>query len=126
MSQQTILVVDDELEIRQALMIRLKNAGYDVITAANGIQAIQSAINKLPDLIICDISMPSGDGHEVVNVINQSTNASDIPVIFLTALHDADNMNRAVNSGVTHYFTKPYKPDELLATIKGILSGVSV
>jgi len=89
--KKKVLVVDDERDIIKALMIRLQGAGYEVVTAFDGAQAIFVAHKEKPDLIILDIRMPAGDGFSVAEKLKHSTNTVSIPIIFLTGGPERDS-----------------------------------
>jgi DNA-binding response OmpR family regulator len=82
--KKKILIVDDERDIVKALMIRLKNSGYDVVSAFNGVEGVSMAYGEKPDLIILDIRMPAGSGLSVAEQLKRSTHTRAIPIIFLT------------------------------------------
>lgn len=114
MANRKVLVVDDEPEIVLVVTKLFKSKGYEVVTAKNGIQAIQVAIKERPDLLILDISLPEGDGHYVAKQMGKIPETSSIPIIFLTAHSLRKDFQLAYDEGVSRYFTKPFKHDELL------------
>ena len=120
MSKGKILVVDDEPEIVQAVAMRLKANGYDVITARDGMQATSMAINQNPDLIILDIGMPAGDGHKVAQRLRETAMVR-IPIIFLTAHTDKHDYERAFEQGVEKYMTKPFHAEDLIAAVDELI-----
>jgi two-component system KDP operon response regulator KdpE len=117
-----ILVVDDEPEVVKALTMRLKSAGYEVITACDGATATQTAISTQPDLVILDIGMPCGDGHVVAKRLSNNVNTLFVPVIFLTARSSQIDRNQAMDAGAFDYITKPYTSDRLLTSVERALS----
>ena len=119
--KKKILIVDDERDIVKALMIRLRGAGYEVVTAFDGAQAIFVAHKENPDLIILDIRMPAGDGFSVAEKLKHSKNTLSIPVIFLTGSPEKNAVERAMTLGARFYIKKPYDPEELLDAIKRAL-----
>jgi DNA-binding response OmpR family regulator len=119
--KKKVLIVDDERDIVKALMIRLQGAGYEVVTAFDGAQAIFVAHKENPDLIILDIRMPAGDGFSVVEKLKHSTNTVSIPVIFLTGGPERDSEEKAMTLGARFYIKKPYDPEELLDAVKRAL-----
>ncbi len=122
MAGSKILIVDDEPDILQALTMRLEAAGYEVITANNGYDATNLAAEESPDLIICDIGMPEMDGHEVAKQIRRSSGTAHIPIIFLTARTELEEMKIAVEEKVDRYITKPVDPQLLLMSIMALLT----
>ncbi|HXX32914.1 MAG TPA: response regulator [Thermodesulfobacteriota bacterium] len=121
MDQKKILIVDDERDIVKALMIRLQRAGYEVVTAFDGAQAVFVAHKEKPDLIILDIRMPAGNGFGVAEKLKHSASTFSIPVIFLTGGPERDSEEKAVTLGARFYIKKPYDPEELLDAIKRAL-----
>ena len=119
--KKKILIVDDERDIVKALMIRLQGAGYEVVTAFDGAQAIFVSHKENPDLILLDIRMPAGDGFSVAEKLKHSKNTLSIPVIFLTGSPERDSEEKAMTLGARFYIKKPYDPEELLDAIKRAL-----
>jgi DNA-binding response OmpR family regulator len=119
--KKKILIVDDERDIVKALMIRLQGAGYEVVTAFDGAQAIFVAHKEKPDLILLDIRMPAGNGFSVAEKLKHSVNTLSIPVIFLTGSPERNAEERAMTLGARFYIKKPYDPEELLDAIKRAL-----
>ena len=117
-SKQKILVVDDEASIRRILETRLKMAGYNVVTAEDGEEAVE-VFNKInPDLVILDVMMPKMDGYGVTREIRR---VSDIPIIILTALGDVSERITGLELGADDYVIKPFSPKELEARVKAVL-----
>jgi DNA-binding response OmpR family regulator len=121
--KKKILIVDDERDIVKALTIRLQGAGYEVVTAFDGAQAIFVAHKERPDLIILDIRMPAGDGFGVAEKLRHSASTFSIPVIFLTGGPERNSEEKAMTLGARFYIKKPYDPEELLDAIKRALEG---
>jgi CheY-like chemotaxis protein len=111
----TILVVDDDANVRELLRLHLGSAGYEVETAADGIQAGYSVLRGRPDLIICDVNMPHMDGFEFVSALNADATIPKIPVVFLTTFEDGDQRGKEL--GVVGYLNKPIRADRLLALV---------
>ena len=122
MQKHTILLVDDENEIRNMLRIFLDVEDYDVIEAENGKSALQRVINNKPSLIILDLGLPDLDGQEVLSKIR---GFSQVPIIVLTARDDDAQLVRALNQGADDYVTKPFRAEVLLARIAANLRGHS-
>ena len=116
-----ILVADDEPEIVQALQIRLKEAGYDVIVAFDVLQAINKAHKEKPDLIILDIRMPAGSGIGVYEKLKMSSETTTIPVIFITAYANDEIVKKVLEMGAEGFFAKPFNIDKLLIKVKTLL-----
>ncbi len=122
MASKKMLVVDDEPEIVSVVSMLFKSRGYEVITAENGIRAIQIAIEERPDLLVLDVSMPKGDGHYVAKELSRFEETRSIPIIFLTARTAREDYQMAFDEGVSRYITKPFKHDELLITAEQLMS----
>jgi OmpR family response regulator RpaB len=118
MDKEKILVVDDEASIRQIVETRLKLAGYEVITAADGVEALEKAAANNPDLIVLDIMMPKIDGFEVCRELRKNMMT---PIIMLTAKGDITDRIAALELGADDYVVKPFSPRELEARIKAVL-----
>jgi len=117
MEKKKILIVDDEEHILMLLENRLSKAGYAVVKANNGKDAIIMARKELPALIIIDILMPGIDGPKAVGVLEEDPKTKDIPVIFLTALVGKDEeKEKKVVSG-RYFLAKPFDPEELLKEV---------
>ena len=116
--QRRILVVDDEETVRNLLQRTLEEAGYDVITAANGQEALDKVSQFNISLMLLDIKMPGLSGFEVLERIRQHSN---VPVIMLTAIGDVTKVRDSLALGADDYIRKPFKRGELLARIKAKL-----
>lgn len=120
-----ILVVDDERHIVRLVQVNLERAGYEVVTAFDGREAIGKVKDVKPDLIVCDVMMPYMDGFEVLRTIRADPETRDIPFIMLTAKAQDADIFRGWSSGVDAYLTKPFNPLELLAFVKRIFQALS-
>jgi two-component system OmpR family response regulator len=114
-----LLVVDDEQTILELLSGSLRFAGYDVVTAASGSEAVRAAASSRPDLILLDVMMPDGDGFEAVRRIRSA--GPEIPVIFLTARDAVSDRVAGFDIGADDYVTKPFSLDEVLRRIRAVL-----
>lgn len=117
-SKIKILLVDDEPDILEIVGYNLKNEGYQIFTAKNGVEAVKSAKKNIPHLIILDIMMPEMDGWTVCKKIRE---VSDIPIIMLTALADVTDKVVGLELGADDYLPKPFEPRELVARIEAVL-----
>lgn len=117
-SQRLILIVDDLPENLQVLTGHLKAEGYEVIAANSGARALALVRNKKPDLILLDIMMPGMDGYEVCRELKKDPHSADIPVIFITARTETDDVLEGFNLGAVDYVTKPFKSAELIARVR--------
>jgi DNA-binding response OmpR family regulator len=117
MKQYRVLVVDDEPRILKFLSIKLKTSGYDVITAENGLGALEQVQANEPDLLVLDVVMPGMDGFETLKQIRAM---SPVPVIILSAKETDVDKIRGLELGADDYLAKPFSPDELVARIEAI------
>src|SRR5438094_5646958 len=115
-----ILAVDDERHIVRLVEVNLARAGYQVVTAFDGREALQKVESEKPDLIVLDVMMPYMDGFEVLRNLKANPDTREIPVIMLTAKAQDADVFRGWQSGVDCYLTKPFNPMELLTFVKRI------
>ncbi|HHN93465.1 MAG TPA: response regulator transcription factor [Anaerolineae bacterium] len=115
---QTILVVDDEPEIVRLVRAYLENAGFRVVTASDGEQALYVARHEKPDLVVLDILMPRMDGLEFTRRIRSE---QDVPIIMLTARADETDRIVGLELGADDYVTKPFSPKEVVARVRAVL-----
>ena len=116
-SKSLILIVDDVPENLQVLASYLSGAGYEVLPATSGSKALNFARARMPDLILLDVSMPEMDGFEVCRCLKNMPELSNIPVMFITARTDIEDVVRGFNVGGVDYITKPFNSTELLARV---------
>jgi len=112
-----ILIVDDTEQNLEVLGSLLSENNYDLAIATNGIEAIESINNTIPDLILLDIMMPEIDGYETCRRIKQQERTKDIPIIFLTAKVETEDIIKGFHVGGIDYITKPFRKEELLARV---------
>jgi len=117
-----ILIADDDPMVLRLLEIKLGQAGHDVITAEDGIKALDVISGDLPDLVILDGMMPGLDGLEVLQRLKADDGTKDIPVIMLTARTQEEDVEEGISSGAADYVTKPVKSEELIACIERLIS----
>jgi CRP-like cAMP-binding protein/CheY-like chemotaxis protein len=115
---KTILLIEDNLEVRENTAEILELANYKVLTAENGKIGIDLAKKNIPDLIICDIMMPELDGYGVLHVLGKSPDTASIPFIFLTAKTEKADVRKGMNLGADDYLTKPFDDVELLDAVE--------
>jgi len=118
---QTILIVDDDDDIREIIEYSLKKEGFKVLTAENGEEGISLAKLNSPDLIILDVMMPGMDGIEVCETLKSQPETSNIKICFLTARGEDYSQIAGFNAGADDYVNKPVKPKVLVSRIKAIL-----
>ena len=116
-----ILAVDDEKHILRLVQINLEKAGYEVITASNGAQAVEKVRSEKPALIVMDVMMPEMTGFEALQILKNDPETSAIPVVMLTAKAQDSDVFHGWQSGADLYLTKPFNPMELLTFVKRIL-----
>jgi len=121
MSGKKVLIVDDEVHIVHVVAIKLRNNGYEPITAGNGKEAFELACREKPDVIIADYMMPIMDGLELLEKLRENDRTKDIPFILLTARNFAIDDVRQQQLEVSQCITKPFSPKELLRTVEDIL-----
>jgi len=121
MSAKKVLVVDDEVHIVYVVAIKLRNNGYEAITAGDGAEAYALACEEEPDIIIADFQMPVMTGLELIEKLRSNGRTKDIPVILLTARSFAIDDERQQQLQISQCITKPFSPKELLRTIEDIL-----
>jgi two-component system KDP operon response regulator KdpE len=121
MSQKTILIVDDDPDVRLGLHVRLKANHYNVIFAVDGMSSIAEARKHKPDLVILDLGLPAGDGFSVMERLKANDSLSLIPVIVVSARDREANMDRALKAGAKAFLQKPVANAELLAVIRKVL-----
>lgn len=114
-----ILLADDELRLRKVVVLHLKKAGFDVIEANNGKQALEFAKSQNPDVIVLDIMMPEMDGITACKEIRKLPEHRDTPIVMLTAKATSDDIQIGKEAGANEYLTKPFSPKELIDKIQG-------
>lgn len=118
MNKQRILIIEDNLEVRENLEEILELSGYEVLLAEDGTVGVEAAQKHTPDLILCDVMMPKLDGFGVLNILGKRPETAAIPFVFLTAKTERVDFRRGMNLGADDYITKPFFKDELLAVIE--------
>ena len=120
-----ILIADDEPDILEIIRFNLQQEGYEVFTARNGDEAIESARKHQPSLIILDIMMPGKNGIEVCNILRSQPAFKDTLIIFLTALGDETTEIKGLESGADDYLTKPVGPKILISKVNALFRRLS-
>jgi two-component system KDP operon response regulator KdpE len=121
MVKKKILIVDDDLDVRQAMHVRLKANGYDTFFATDAMTSVAEARKNSPDLIILDLGLPGGDGYTVIERIKRYPALAVIPIVVVSARDVRANRDRAINAGAQVYLQKPVDNAELLAIIRQAL-----
>ncbi len=121
MSQKKVLVIEDEARMRDSIATILKMEGYETHEASDGKLGLEKAREILPDLILCDVSMPNMDGHETLEELKKKPTTARIPFIFLTARGEKREVRDGMNHGADDYLVKPFEAIDLLAAIESRL-----
>ena len=121
-TKRKILVVDDEKELVKLITFHLTIAGYDVLSANSGIEALEICETEKPALVILDIMLPRIDGWEVCRRLKQNPHTSNIPIIMLSALSEVNDKLKGFDLGIDDYVTKPFSPRELVVRVKRVIS----
>jgi len=121
MAKETILVVDDEDDIRELLKYNLEREGYTVTAVATGEDALRTARSKVPNLIVLDLMLPGVDGLDVCKILKNDPRTSHIPIMMVTAKGDEADIVTGLEVGADDYVTKPFSPRVLIARIRAVL-----
>lgn len=116
-----LLLIDDDPNLILLVKDYLEFRGYEVVTADNGIEALEVLDQEIPDMIICDIMMPEMDGYTFVERVRQDSRSSWIPVLFLSAKGQSQDRVKGLNKGADVYMVKPFEPEELVAQVESSL-----
>ena len=119
---RTILIVDDEPNARSLLRLILVRAGFEVLVAQDGYEALKEVKEKIPDAMILDIMMPGIDGFEVCEKLRSNKDTATLPIIMLSARADPESVNKGLRVGATKYLTKPVTPELLTSQVNEVLS----
>ena len=122
MDKKKILIVDDEPDILRLTSLRLRKLGYDVLTAADGKEALEATRNENPDLVLLDLLIPFMNGAEVCEQIKNDKTLRHIPIILFTAHSDTMTTEKAKKLGAEDYIIKPFDPEELTDKVEEILA----
>ena len=115
---KSVLVIDDNLDIRENTAEILELAGYKTFTAENGKRGVEVALKERPDVIVCDIMMPELDGYGVLHLLRKNEQTEKIPFVFLTAKTERSDFRKGMEMGADDYITKPFEDIELLNAIE--------
>lgn len=116
-----VLIVEDEPNILLAVKMCMEQAGYEVITAQDGITAVQEAIDNHPDLILLDIVIPKMNGYLVCEALKQEESTRNIPVVVISARAQEEDIVRAKSIGAVDYIVKPFSPEELRSKVQKVI-----
>lgn len=121
--KRTVLAVDDALTMRKLVSFTLRTAGFEVLEAQNGVEALQLLRANRVDLVITDVNMPQMDGITFTREARQTPNGRSIPILILTTESDAEKKNQARAAGATGWIVKPFQQQQLLAAVGRVLPG---
>ena len=121
-TSRLILIAEDDADIRALVTFRLERAGYEVVAAEDGEEALALIAERKPDLALLDVMMPKLDGLEVTRRIRADEATSRIPVILLTARVQDSDIARGLEAGANDYIKKPFSPQELRARVEAVLA----
>ena len=120
----TILIAEDEKDIRELIVFSLDFAGFDVIAAVDGQEAVEKALEIKPDLIMMDVRMPRMTGYEACAKMKSMEETKNIPVVILSAKGQESEIQTGLAAGAYEYILKPFAPDELIQRVKDIVAGL--
>ena len=120
----TILIAEDERDIRELIVFSLRFGGFEVEEAINGIEAVEKARKLRPDLILMDVRMPKMTGYEACRRLKENPGTKDIPVVFLSAKGQEGEIEQGLASGALEYIVKPFAPDELANQVRDLLARI--
>jgi DNA-binding NarL/FixJ family response regulator len=123
--QRQLMLVDDDPNLILLVKDYLEFRGYRVMTAENGVQALELLAEEIPDLIICDVMMPEMDGYTLVEHIRENPATEWVPVLFLSAKGQSQDRVKGLNTGADVYIVKPFEPEELVAQVESSLKQAS-
>ncbi|MCX8036356.1 MAG: response regulator [Candidatus Sumerlaeia bacterium] len=118
MVKKRILLADDEEDIKTVVAMFLEAQGYEVITAFDGLDALEKVRTEKPDLILLDIMMPVLDGFEVCKRLKENEDTARIPIVILSAAAHVESVNRGLKAGAKDYIVKPFEPEKLVEKIE--------
>ena len=118
---KTIMTVDDSASVRQMVRFTLKNEGYNVMEAVDGIDALAKLEAAPADMVLTDLNMPNMDGIELIKKLRLNPKYKFIPIIFLTTESQQEKKQAGKQAGATGWIVKPFKPDQLIGVIKKVL-----
>ena len=116
-----ILIAEDERDIRELVKYSLTFAGFEVVEASNGIEAVDRTVAEKPDLILMDVRMPKMTGYEACKQLKAIDEVKDIPVIFLSAKGQESEIQQGMDVGAVEYILKPFAPDYLTDKVNEVL-----
>jgi len=120
-----ILIAEDERDIRELIAFSLQGlGGFSVVLAANGVEAVERATAEIPDLILMDVRMPRMTGYDACKKLKENDSTKSIPVIFLSAKGQDQEIQQGLAVGAEEYILKPFAPDELVKQVRSVLKRI--
>jgi len=120
-----ILIAEDERDIRELIAFSLQGlGGFNVVLASNGVEAVERATAEIPDLILMDVRMPRMTGYDACKKLKENDSTKSIPVIFLSAKGQVQEIQQGLAAGAEEYILKPFAPDELVNQVRGVLKRI--
>ncbi len=116
-----ILIAEDERDIRDLVAFSLRYGGFDVVESSNGQEAVEQALAAKPDLILMDVRMPKMTGYEACKQLKSIDEVKHIPVVFLSAKGQEQEIQQGIDAGAEEYILKPFAPEELVNRVRDIL-----
>ena len=116
-----LLIIDDSAVFRKIVSVHLKNAGFEVTEAVDGVDGVEKLKEQKPDLIVCDINMPNMDGIAFLKTVKQDPENKFTPIVMLTTESQEEKKKEGLDAGARAWLTKPFSPDDLLATITKLI-----
>jgi DNA-binding response OmpR family regulator len=120
--RRLVVIADDDPDILDLVAFRLEEAGFEVLKASDGQEALDVTIEHIPDLCVLDAMMPRIDGYEVTRRLREDGSTASIPIILLTARVQEADVERGFEAGATDYVRKPFSPEELRARVRAALA----
>ena len=121
MSKKTIVVVEDEVDIREVLIYNLEREGYQVFGEADGVRGLELVQEKIPDLLLLDLMLPGLDGLQICKFLKDNSATCSIPIVMVSARSEESDIVLGLELGADDYVTKPFSPRELLARVRSVL-----
>ena len=120
-----ILIAEDERDIRELIAFSLQGlGGFNVVLASNGVEAVERAMAEIPDLILMDVRMPRMTGYDACKKLKENDSTKSIPVIFLSAKGQDQEIQQGLAAGAEEYILKPFAPDELVNQVRSVLKRI--
>ena len=116
-----VLVADDDPDILLLITLTLERDGYEVVSAKDGLSALEAAVERVPHLVLLDLMMPGLDGYQVTRRLRAEPATQHIPIVIVTAAAEESQASRAIEAGADAYMKKPFSPRDLLSTTASLI-----